>query len=486
MRILGSSSSRASARRETASTLDTRASRVAAVGGAILVVGACAPGLRSGDDRASVDPGIVDASVDARAPEASVPPSRDGGLPPAFDASDDASDASIPLDASDAQSSDAGGDAASDTGDASPTTLGCARHRRYVAGDIDGDGRGDIALTGGWIPDNGGPWNTVPVAFSRGDGTFDVTNNYVPDFPIYTTQGPVAIGGDANGDGKLDILAEGGRSPNGVSWATLPVAASTGRNGFLVTNSPLADFAALAQQPGPTVLPGDFDGDGFSDVALVGSASWTVLPIAQSLGDGTFSVVRRTARDFNGSIVSGTRAVSGDFDADGKWELALLGVAAPDTVVVGYSNGDGTFRTVSVRAPSLSSHLRADALLVSGDFDGDGRDDVAFAGSPGASDVVLVLARASSFAVVSAPGAGFAALAAKAPQLVSFDADGDGCSDLALVGGIDAASAQPWTTIPVAFSNGDGTFHFTTETVPDFPLYATQQAMAVSASAARR
>jgi hypothetical protein len=42
-----------------------------------------------------------------------------------------------------------------------------------VAGDLNRDGRADIALTGG------PGWNTLPVGFSRGDGSFRVTNESI-------------------------------------------------------------------------------------------------------------------------------------------------------------------------------------------------------------------------------------------------------------------------------------------------------------------
>jgi hypothetical protein len=43
-----------------------------------------------------------------------------------------------------------------------------------VSGDFNGDGRGDIALTGGT------GWYTLPVGFSLGNGAFTVTNTIVP------------------------------------------------------------------------------------------------------------------------------------------------------------------------------------------------------------------------------------------------------------------------------------------------------------------
>src|SRR5262245_57250430 len=54
----------------------------------------------------------------------------------------------------------------------------------------------DIALTGrpGWSP--------VPVAFSRGDGSFTVTNRDVSTFAAWSSGAGVArLAGDFNGDG---------------------------------------------------------------------------------------------------------------------------------------------------------------------------------------------------------------------------------------------------------------------------------------------
>jgi hypothetical protein len=96
-----------------------------------------------------------------------------------------------------------------------------------VAGDFNGDGRGDLALTGGI------GWSTLPIAFSHGDGSFRVTNSAVDNLPGWAQAGgakPVA--GDFNGDGRGDLALTGG-----IGWSTLPIAFSHGDGSFRVTNS---------------------------------------------------------------------------------------------------------------------------------------------------------------------------------------------------------------------------------------------------------
>jgi hypothetical protein len=146
---------------------------------------------------------------------------------------------------------------------------------------VDGDGRSDIALTGG------GGWNTIPVAFSNGDGTFRVKNQQVPvvngnNFPQFATaSGVQVIAGDFDGDGLSDIALTGV-----AGWNTIPVAFSNGDGTFHVTNNQVTSFPQEAASAGVRTISGDFDGDGRGDMCVAASGFFFC---AVSVGGGNFN-----------------------------------------------------------------------------------------------------------------------------------------------------------------------------------------------------
>lgn len=77
----------------------------------------------------------------------------------------------------------------------------------------------------------------------------------------------------------------------------------------------IADGNIAKLRPAEVPGVGDFDGDGRTDIALVGPATWTMIPVATSTGDG-FTITNLPAGTFPGWAVN-ARVLPGDFDGDG-------------------------------------------------------------------------------------------------------------------------------------------------------------------------
>ena len=239
-----------------------------------------------------------------------------------------------------------------------------------LAGDFNGDGRRDVALIGGYN------WGTIPVAFARDDGTFATTNSGVELLPVLARGNPKAVAGDFNGDGLADIALTGGDG-----WGSIPVAYSQGNGNFTITNAAVEDFPIWATH-GATPVAGDFNGDGLADIALVGVPGWGTIPVAFSLGNGTFRVTNSGVYDFPYySTLEGARPVAGDFDGDGRDDLALTGGTGWGTIPVARSLGTGDFLVSNGAAPGFAGRAaEAGADPVTLDIDNDGRSEIAVTG----------------------------------------------------------------------------------------------------------
>jgi hypothetical protein len=168
---------------------------------------------------------------------------------------------------------------------------------------------------------------------------------------------------------------------------------------------------------------GDFNGDGITDLLVVDEDTGK-LTVLLGKGDGTF-VAGQTLSFRTTSI-----AIA-DFNGDGKLDLALAG-SSQTAILLG--NGDGTF-TAAPNPPQIGT-----SQLVAADFNGDGELDLALAGS---SQTTILLGNGDGTftAAPNPPQIGTS-------QLVAADFNGDGKIDLAAVG----------VSVTILAGNGDGTF----------------------------
>jgi hypothetical protein len=349
-----------------------------------------------------------------------------------------------------------------------------------VPGDF-GMGRGsDIIL----VPDQNAGWNTIPVAgaFSTSTGNFQVIN--APEPLILNPPGPSIhfhdwveptakrVPGDYNGDGQWDVAIVGG-----PGLLALPIAYS--HSNFLDVywtagvswyEGPWADaFHYFVTAPNVILVPGDYDNDGRSDIAIIGGPEWTSIPVARALANGNFFVTNEQAPTFAGpaSVMSHTKTkvVSGDFDHDNKWDIVLVGnsIGGANQLTLASSNGNGTFTVTSVSIGATAESWATNARdAVAGDFDGDGWWDIAFTGgyeangNPWAGPKLLVHLGTSGMnyaaiePVLTEPAfGGWATWPGAKPLAGNFSGViSDTRSDIALVG------SPYFGSIPVVQSNG--------------------------------
>ena len=116
-------------------------------------------------------------------------------------------------------------------------------------------------------------------------------------------------------------------------------------------------------------LVGDFNGDGRDDIALTGPSQSSGLAVAFSNGDGTFHVTQADVGAFASRSAHRQAArLVGDFDGDGRDDIALTGVPGWTSVSVAFSDGVGGFVVTERWAGSLAAWTSHDDR-----GDGDGR-----------------------------------------------------------------------------------------------------------------
>jgi hypothetical protein len=282
-----------------------------------------------------------------------------------------------------------------------------------AVGDFNGNGKPDVA-----VANNG--THTVSILMNNGNGTFQPPVNY-----NVNSNPTEIISADLNNDGKPDLIVVNSNAPgavtvllgNGNGTFANPVAYAVGNNpsgvvavdlrnnGFLdlvVTNKTDNTISVLLNNghgafgPASTVsvpaspvsiTSGDF-GNGNQDVAIVANSQVVVL---YGNGNGTFAATQAT---FSAGPGPGF-IVSGDFNKDGKPDLAVANVF-PDNngLAVLINNGSGAFASpvfYSLGALPDTAGGPTSNLIAVGDLNGDGNLDIVTADGAFANNDVSVL-----------------------------------------------------------------------------------------------
>ena len=384
-------------------------------------------------------------------------------------------------------------------GSPDPDEAGDRFGQALAAGDFNGDGKDDLAIG---VPGNDGGGDP-PV---RGGVAihYGLTGGIEPDAEHFLERGSSGLplnysmyefgralaAGDFDGDGK-DDLAVGTptdtiflASPNTATEGGRVTVLHGGAGGLLPysgyeidqSNSEIADSAEDFDHFGWAIATGDFNGDGFDDLAI-GVPREDGTGAVQIVFGSSFgllfanNVIYRQGEAGGGGLAEtgdefGSTLAAGDFDGDGFDDLAVgapledegsfpLGSADTGAISVLYGSAGGFNipRTDYFQQSTIYGIASADQAgdnfgqaLAAGDFDGDGFDDLAI-GHPGENGDGAD--RGATTVLMGAPGgflsryrslrAGVAGTAGSTQDSQDFgrslaagDFDGNGFADLAI------------------------------------------------------
>jgi len=357
-----------------------------------------------------------------------------------------------------------------------------------AVGDFNGDGRLDLAVAN--IGDN-----NVSILLGNANGTFQTADNYAAG------AGPHCVAvGDFNADGRPDLAVANANSnnvsilldnANGTFQAAVNYSAGVnpifvavgdfnadGRPDIAVANYLDGSISILLDNQDGTfqsavnyavglqpifIAVGDYNGDGRPDLA-VANANSNNVSILLSRGNGAFQAA------VNYATGSGPASIAvRDFNADGRLDLAVPNYnnGGDGGVSILRGNADGTFVmpiTIAAGAGPVS--------LGVGDFNGDGRPDLAVANFSGNN--ISVLLNTTPYPVVSQQPA---SIASCPTGTATFSVFATGAAPFTYQWQIEDPSAAPPAFInlvdgPIVLGGGGGVLIGTSSgaTTPDWQI----------------
>jgi hypothetical protein len=298
-----------------------------------------------------------------------------------------------------------------------------------TAGDFNEDGKPDLAIAANV---------KVSTFLGNGDGTFAPAANSpmpVPSPPYDDFASPYVgpiTAADFNHSGHLGLAV-------GLINNEAAVILLGHGDGTFVPSS--AAFANALGMPTYAIGAADFNTDGNLDLAIINGVSGQ-LPVVLGYGDGAFS----TAGDLKNGVFAVGVAV-GDFNADGKLDAVVANSFSStypgSGLAVSLGKGDGTFTQAGGSPIAVGQSLSA---IITCDFNGDGKLDLAVTDSAGNAVIILLGNGDGTFGSPTTIPVGN-----NPDAIVAADFNNDGKLDLAVTNFTDG-------TITLLLGNGNGTF----------------------------
>jgi hypothetical protein len=310
--------------------------------------------------------------------------------------------------------------------------------------DVNGDGHPDI-ITANYAS------NTVSVLLGNGDGTFKAAQNFSTD------KGPVAVAvADVNGDGHPDIITANYYSNfnKGIS-STVDVLLGTGTGSFQAARS-----SAVGNGP-ISLAVGDLNGDGHPDLVTASYGIGNGLSVLLNTGTGSFG----PASTVSVGQTSLESVVVADVTGDGIPDLITANYSNGNvSVLAGIASSSGSGTGTFGKASNFPTDTGPIALAVA-DVNGDGKPDLISANYAG-GDVTVLLGQGivnGKLTFKAATNSPFATDKG-AIALAVGDINGDGVPDLAVanLSGVSYGGGAKYTTgnVSVLLGQRNAATHF--------------------------
>jgi len=233
-------------------------------------------------------------------------------------------------------------------------------------GDIDGDGKPDVAVTNSFT-------NTVSILKNTSTVGSITSSSFAAAVDYKTGLGPTSVAiADIDGDGKPDLVVAD------FNAKTISVLRNKATVNTIDTNS-LAAKVDFATGTGPYALAvGDLNADGKADIAVANQGSNTISIFANTAVSGTITAGSLAAKvDLASGGESPYYISIGNIDGDDKPDIFTANLVQNNLSVIKNVYSSGTISNTSF-ANDVSFATGNYPFAVSiADFDGDGKPDLA-------------------------------------------------------------------------------------------------------------